>query len=461
MKKLISFLIVICMLPCLSGCGSIYSNYREVEQLLVIQTMGLDTLSDGVRLTLAAPSTTGNTGSPVSLSGDGQSITSAIERIRNYSTEDDLFCAHINHVVLGEDTAKQGIGQYLAYICRSPEMRIDTPLYVVRECSAAEFISGVIGTGTGICEVLDAVKATADERGDSYVFTAAQVVRELDRHGSALICALEYSNSDELVGDSGQGGVGNSSSQSGSSDEQAQAGEASGQEQEDSESQSGSKGSQPPQGESTAPESPSPDAQAEAGSRQEGTSGQPPAPSGEQSRGKTASAAGYGIIKGKKLVGYIGREDAIGANFLLNLVAVSDILVTDREGAYVTLEITQGGTKIVPVWDEEGALKGIDVYAHVSASIHEMQTSENHGGGEYEDYITAQLESAISRRMGSVLQASKRLRADFLGLEDRVELADPLRFRNQSLSFEELLPKLEIRISVSGKLSHTNNLKDT
>lgn len=455
MKRILSFLITIVLSLCLTGCGSIYSNYREVEQLLVIQTMGLDALSDGVRLTLAAPSTTGNTGSPVCLSGDGQSITSTIERIRNYSTEEDLFCSHVNHVVLGEDAARQGISQYLTYICRSPEMRIDTPLYVVREHSAEELISGVIGEGTGICEVLDAVKANADQRGDSYIFTAAQVVRELDRHNSALICALEYSVSDELVGDSGQGGVGNSSG--GSNDGQKQEGEGSGQ-QESGKAQTGGENAQPSQSGSAAQESAPPDMQAEGDGSRGSESGQQPTPPGGQGQGKTASSAGYAIIKGDKLCGYIDRENAIGANFLLNLVAVSNIVVNDREGNYVTLEITQGGTEIVPVWDEDGQLKGIDIYADVSASVHEVEDSD-HGQG-HADYITGQLEAAVSERMRSVLQASKRLRADFLGLGDRVEMADAVRFRRLDTPFDELLPGLEIRISVSGKLSHTNNLKD-
>ena len=42
MKRFLSLLIIICSLPALSGCGSIYSNYREIQQLMVVQTMGID-----------------------------------------------------------------------------------------------------------------------------------------------------------------------------------------------------------------------------------------------------------------------------------------------------------------------------------------------------------------------------------------------------------------------------------
>ena len=42
MKKLLCMLLALAMLPALSGCGSIYSNYQQLESLLVIQAMGID-----------------------------------------------------------------------------------------------------------------------------------------------------------------------------------------------------------------------------------------------------------------------------------------------------------------------------------------------------------------------------------------------------------------------------------
>ncbi len=400
MKKLLALLLALALAPGLTGCGSIYSNYREVEQILAVQTMGLDSQDDSLRLSLAAPSTTRADGKPVCLSGSGQSITTAIERVRNFSSEEDLFCAHINHVVLGESLAKEGIGDTLTYLCRSPEMRIDTPLYVVRQCPAEELMAGVVAGGTGICEVLDAVKSNADERGDSTVFTAAQVAQGLARHGSALICALQYTDSDELTPASG--------------------------------------------GESLPEERPS---------------GRPAEEIQSGGVGKTAAVDGYAILRDGKLCGYLSREEAIGANFLLNRVGVSDLTVQDQEGETLTLEISQGGAEFVPVWDEkDGGLRGIDIYAHVRASVREA--GEGSASQEETDALTGLLEAAVSERIRAALQSSKRLQADFLGLASQVELAAPLRFRALDSSFPELLPGLEFRISVSGELSHINNLKD-
>lgn len=473
MKKWLCVLILLCMIPALTGCGSIYSNFREVEQILAIQTMGLDSRDGAVRLTLAAPSTTRTDGSPVCLSGTGQSVTTAIQRIRNYSSEDDLFCAHVNHVVLGEPVARQGIADMLTYLCRSTEMRIDTPLYVVREHTAEEMISGVVKGGTGICEVLDAVKANADDRGDSYVFTASQVMRALARHGSALICALEYSDSDELTEKTASGGSGSDSK---GQDSQTQESGNQGQDNQNQDNQGQDNQSQDNQGQDNqgqnSMESPPPQSEnqdqsgGKSGSEETGGGTAAPKeqeqssePPGGQTTGKTAAVAGYAVLKGDKLCGYIDREDAIGANFLMNLVGICDVVVPGREGEPITLEISQGSTEVVPVWDEkDGSLTGIDIYAQVSASVREAE--EGSASQEQADYITGQLEAAVSERIRSVLRSSKRLQADFLGLGDRVELADPVQFRRLDASFTELLPTLTFRLSVSGNVSHINNLKD-
>ena len=42
------------LLALFGGCsGSIYSNYRDVEQLQVVQTLGMDTYGQGVLLTVS------------------------------------------------------------------------------------------------------------------------------------------------------------------------------------------------------------------------------------------------------------------------------------------------------------------------------------------------------------------------------------------------------------------------
>lgn len=411
MKKLLSVLLILSFLPSFSGCGSIYTNYREIEQLLVIQTMGLDYIPGGVRISLASAAGSGPESEPVCLSSAGVSITAAMERAQNYSNEDDLFFAHINTVILGEEAARQGIDNYLSFICRSPHIRIDMPLFIVKDTTAEELMSSAGRNQNRISEIMNTLYDNLERQGENCIFGANEVIRNFERYGSSLICAIEYADAAEIPSASENSGT----AENGAKNQQA--------------------GNQ------------------RAGSSSGGESGQ-------KSGGKTAAINGYGVLKAGRLLSYIDAEGAVGVGFLLNRVGVDEIIVEDQAGSKVTLEISQGGSQIRPLWAEDGSLHGLDVSAEVSASVADMEKSGNLDSPEYSDYITSRLEAAVSSRISAVLRLSQKLSADFLGLAGRIETQAPEKFRAMAESFEQCLPDLELRISVSGELSHSNDIKD-
>lgn len=412
MKKFFGLLITICMLLSLCGCRGIYSNYREVEQIMVIQTMGIDNKSGGVNLSVASGTVSSGTG-PTRLQASAESITAAKQKIRNYSQDTELFYSHVSHVVIGEDTAKDGISDILSYICRSPELRIDVPLYIVKGSTAEETVMKTGNDKLGISEALNAMRADIDSRGDSKLFSAADTMRALDKYGSTLICAVECSPSSEEKQDEPQ-----------SSERPERSGQQPGQPQ----------------------------------SQQSGGSGQQDEK--KSSENLTAVISGYAVIKGDKLCAYIELEQAVGVGFLINNVGISDIVVKDQYSVPVTMEIDQGHSDIKPIWSNEGQLDGLDVSVNVSASVIEISGNEKFGENGYDDYLTAQLESVISDRISAIIKLSKELGADFLGLGSIVERDAPEKYYSLESSFAELLPKLEIKLSVSGRLSNTNDIRD-
>ena len=414
MKKYLSIIILLFFSFALSGCGSIYSNYREIEQLLVIRTMGLDYSGRGIELSLASSSA--GSGNARTLSAAGDSISTAMDRIYNYSYEEELFCSHIGELLIGEKLAEEGIQSCLNYICRSPVMRLDTPLYVVRGATARETIMNAGGTGKGIAEVMDSVEVSAERRGDSSIFTAADVMRDLDRCGSALICALEYGTSSESTDApaSGGGDSGGSSSEGSESSSQSSSEESGGQ-----------------------------------------------SSSSEGSGDLTAAIAGYAIIRDGKLCRYLDRDQAIAVGFLKNDTGISDVTVNDRYGSPVVLEINGGSSSIRPVWAAPGELKGINIHVDVRASVIETSGSSRLTDAEYTDQLVAAMEAYISGCVSETLSASKELRSDFLGLAPKVEKTSPENYRLMTREFADILPELELQISVSGQISHTNDMKDS
>ena len=376
MKRHLFIVSILALLLPLSGCAGFYANVREVEQLLVIQTMGLDSEGSGVRLSLASGTGIRAAGSPVRLFAQAPTVTAAVEAIRSRANEEDLFCAHIRHVLVGEETAQSGLASSLAYLCRAPELRLSVPLYLVLGSSAEEAVLGVGDDSYGICDALDAVDGELRVRGDGRLTSAGDVVSALEQYGSALVCAVEVR----------------------------------------------------PSAEATESEEPL----------------------------LTVAAAGYGVLKGDRLCAAVSREQAVAVGLLVNDSGPCELLVRDREGRPVTLELDRGGSELRPIWSDSGALEGLELSVHAEASVAE---ADRVGDGAWEDDLTARLEAALSERVAAVLRLSRSLEADFLGLGGRVERADPRRFAALDRPFAELLPGLTIRLSVSGRLTHTNDLR--
>ena len=422
MKRFLSLLIIICALPALSGCGSIYSNYREIQQLMVVQTMGIDREKSGVQVSMAAAAEASG-GGPRRMSAQGSTVTAAIDRACKLSYEEEIFFSHVNHLLVGEAAAEEGLDTFLDYVSQSPTMRIDIPLYIVRGGTANQAVMEVGDSSKGISEVMQTVHESFASPSDSQVFTVADTINSLLCYGSALVCAVECVPSSESVSP----------------------GKAESEQQSSGQSVQGGEGQSAQQGEEQKPQA------------EEGQNGQ------DKTQGENplmAVPAGYAVIRDGKLCKFIEPEEAAAVGLLTGRLPITDITVTDRNGKNATLELNQGSADIVPIWGGKGQLKVLNIQAQVIASVLETDNWQQGSSNEYINHLTAQLESAISQRLSSLLRTSMKLKADFLGLAGQVERKSPENYRLMSQRFSELLPGLELQITVSGQLSHTNDMKE-
>jgi len=192
MKKLIAA--AICTALLLTGCGPVGASYRELEELLLIQTLGIDTAAGSVLLSAGAK---GNDDSdPVTLSSHGSTVSEAVDALHNSAYEEELFFHHTKHILIGEKTAEKGIGGYLSYICQSPEVRLGVPIYIIEGCTANELIFSVAKDSVGVSAVLEAIEAENARRNIS-VFSAADISRRLARCDAALACAVKPRNGED------------------------------------------------------------------------------------------------------------------------------------------------------------------------------------------------------------------------------------------------------------------------
>ncbi len=212
--KIFRIAAVLVLAALLTGCsgGSIYSNYRELEQLMVIQTLGFDRTSGGVRLSASSGSdSAGGGGGSESgaeqsssagvarLAAEAPSFSLAEEKMQDYSAREDLFFSHTAYIAVGGASAKESLKPFLDYIERSTDLRLDIPLFVVTNGTASELVLGAGGETYDATSVLRSLERNLDMRGDGVIYSAQQIVAALDENDCALIAAVRSVKADKAV----------------------------------------------------------------------------------------------------------------------------------------------------------------------------------------------------------------------------------------------------------------------
>ena len=92
-----------------SGCanGAISSNYRPVEDLMLIQTIGVDRAPEGVCLS-ASTGRAGENEPPQRMTQTGETVLAALDRLQDRTPNAELFYAQTSYLLLGEEAAAAG-----------------------------------------------------------------------------------------------------------------------------------------------------------------------------------------------------------------------------------------------------------------------------------------------------------------------------------------------------------------
>lgn len=200
MKKTIA-LAMAALTLLLSGCGgsqSIYSNYRRTEHLQLVQALGADADENGVCLSVScAKSSQQSSGGIISRSGE--SMLRAMSSLQNYSADQQLYYAHAQYVISGEDYAKANFDSLLDFISRDTQLRLGLYLFVVKGATARELITGPGEDSYEVSKALASIKRDTEDEGLSHVFTCRETVRSLSESGAALVCAVRPANTEDKV----------------------------------------------------------------------------------------------------------------------------------------------------------------------------------------------------------------------------------------------------------------------
>ena len=188
MRRLLAVLAALSLLG-LGGCTSgrgVYANYRAVEDMLLVKTLGVDAGPGG--LILSAASARPRDGAPTILRGEASAIAPGLEALQAHTPRGQLYFAHTQYIVLGRDYAAGGVDALLDYVERDVRTRMGAAIFVMRSGDAAALLTGS-GEDWDVSDVLAAARQEAAQCGAG-VSDVRETAVALSEYGAALVCAL-------------------------------------------------------------------------------------------------------------------------------------------------------------------------------------------------------------------------------------------------------------------------------
>lgn len=190
MRRSIAVVLILCAFLPLSGCTlSVYNNYRELERLQVIETVGFDAAQDGGVVLSISAGRDASGREPVRASAEAQSVTEAMQQLQGLSRSDELFFSGTGCILLGEEAAAE-TARWLELVARSDSLRLDTSLFIVRSGEAAELVTEAGGEEGDITQIMQALISFAEKSGPARIYTCAEAARSLVENGAALVGAV-------------------------------------------------------------------------------------------------------------------------------------------------------------------------------------------------------------------------------------------------------------------------------
>ena len=190
-------ILYIAALVLLAGCeGNLFSSHRDMERLRPVQTMGFDGTGEGV--TVSVSTGLGPEDAPsLVMTASGTGVEDAIAALQDYSPEDELFYAHVRYVLLGESVTGDRLMSLLDWVERSPSMRLNTNLLLIRG-RADSAVTGAMGDSGDVTERLVSLEREELARG-RHLYTRREAAAALLERGGALCLTAKAAPTEGVI----------------------------------------------------------------------------------------------------------------------------------------------------------------------------------------------------------------------------------------------------------------------
>lgn len=193
-KKLICMALLLAAL--LTGCGRWLPQAREMDDMALMRTMGVDAGEQSGQLTVTVSSSRrargiqGEEEKPLILSATRPSISGACLAMQGLS-DSYVFYGHVDQLLLGEKLAQQGVLETLEHFSQDQELGLGAQAWLIRGEQAQAAIQA--GKETGVDNRLSSLQADGEMGAAGLSRTVGEVLTGLLEDGSAYLPALELS----------------------------------------------------------------------------------------------------------------------------------------------------------------------------------------------------------------------------------------------------------------------------
>lgn len=196
--KIIKLTLLVCGLISLCGCrqNRLFANYRELDHTELIQTIGLDKSEGEAHVTVATG--VSESGAFTIFTGKAATISKALAEIHTFPTKKFLFLGHTHNILIGSDMLHDML-ECLDFLERSVDMRLDTPFFVVRGCTAKEMMRQAKVGDAGVTELLQPLTDESSLGSDNHVFTTKEIISVLTAEGYALAYAVQLTTDQDKI----------------------------------------------------------------------------------------------------------------------------------------------------------------------------------------------------------------------------------------------------------------------
>lgn len=191
----------------LTGCsGQGWLPYaREMGDMALVRTMGVDGTDRAVELTVSTGSRGGGVGADrqpaLVLSADGPSISAAGQTIQGLG-DTFIYYGYVDQLLLGEELAVRGVNGVLDHLGRDAELGLGVQVWVVRGGTARQALQSA--GDAGVPARLEQLQTDGEMGAANIPRTAGELMTALAQGGSTYLPALKLLPARE--GDGGEGG---------------------------------------------------------------------------------------------------------------------------------------------------------------------------------------------------------------------------------------------------------------